>query len=838
MSNLKLTSAASLRRPGVMQRGKALHCWFALGLALVGLNFLAMNGSWPSGSAGGAHFAIALAPGNTPTPGPAVDAAPPSQPVKLIFIQPAGDDWLPNVNGGLGIALRDNNYYVSNTGGGWGPYQIGDRTDIGSWWEWFRGPDSAFYLPALYAESGKNVVGLGNYSRLPSDPGGENEVVVFASGGNNSALGGPVTGTIPSIDQNLLRGAGTLSDEHTLTNAKGIYVDLLNYFRQHPEKLFILVTAPPLLATDTDPDQAANARALNTWLVTEWLRDYPYPNVAVFDLFNVLTGTDNHHRYTSAGGVGKIEYIADPAHNYYADSYYDPTQRYPDRRGNQKATSEFVPLLNAYYNRWKHEDQTATPTPTAVSVPHAAGDWSTPIQFSGFGWWPDVAADGSGRVHVVWSTGSEGYDTVAYTTSQNGLTWSDAIDIAARPGTGYATRPTLLVDHQGSLLMTYRDSDIYFSQVPLASAASPRAWRPPSLISDLAYYSRMAVDDQNRLHMIYTAVVNAGVCQACSHVFYRRSEDNGQTWSSPIDIFRQTTSLDTSKTQLLVDKQGGLHAVWDLGPTAGAVSAPSEHSVLYTASYDGGETWADPVTMASEAQHITIGQDGGGHLVVAWLNSSNYQVYSQVSSDRGHTWSPAKPVPGAWGGLAVYGTWLDDYSMATDSAGTVHLVMVGHTYLQRSLSVLHLAWNGSGWSVPERLATFQGDVPEWPRVAVGNGNRLHVVWFVRDEAEIWSGGGRYRVWYMQSLTSAPAATPAVYPTFTFTPPAPTATQTPVAATATPLPMPTETLSVAEPGTVVYSESQYLPLIARSLAPVLIIVTCVAGLVVLWRRNRP
>jgi hypothetical protein len=56
---------------------------------------------------------------------------PPPEPVRLIFIHHScGENWLSDWNGGLGIALRDNNYAVSDTNYGWGPDAIGDRTDI------------------------------------------------------------------------------------------------------------------------------------------------------------------------------------------------------------------------------------------------------------------------------------------------------------------------------------------------------------------------------------------------------------------------------------------------------------------------------------------------------------------------------------------------------------------------------------------------------------------------------------------------------------------------------------------------------------------------------------
>lgn len=115
---------------------------------------------------------------------------PPDEMVKLIFIHHStGENWLEDGQGGLGIALRDNNYFVSDTNYGWGPDSIGHHTDIGHWWLWFRGADSATYLSALYAESDQHST----YSRLSIDPGGENEIIMFKSCFPNSYIDGNPT---------------------------------------------------------------------------------------------------------------------------------------------------------------------------------------------------------------------------------------------------------------------------------------------------------------------------------------------------------------------------------------------------------------------------------------------------------------------------------------------------------------------------------------------------------------------------------------------------------------------------------------------------------------------
>ncbi|NPV60474.1 MAG: hypothetical protein HPY75_12560 [Actinobacteria bacterium] len=307
-------------------------------------------------------------------------AAPPRNPVKLIFVHHScGENWLSDDDGGLGKALRDNNYFVSDTNYGWGPDEIGSSTDIGHWWSWFRGPSSTSYTGALYAESGQHS----SYSRLASDPGGENEIVMFKSCFPNSALEGSPSDPVPPIASNPLKGG---SSPLTVANAKGIYIDLLEYFKTRRDKLFIAVTAPPL----RDGTYAANARAFNNWLVNDWLDGYPYPNVFVFDFYNVLTSnggsayasdfgweTGNHHRWLN----GAVQHKTDGGGNTLA---YPSGDDHPNYVGNQKATGEFLPLLNVAYNRFK-AGQVPAPVITGVSPGSGSAGTQVTITGSGFG---------------------------------------------------------------------------------------------------------------------------------------------------------------------------------------------------------------------------------------------------------------------------------------------------------------------------------------------------------------------------------------------------------------------------------------------------------------------
>jgi hypothetical protein len=365
-----------------------------------------------------------------------LDPSPPAETVRLIFIHHStGENWLNDYNGGLGLGLRDNNYFVSDTNYGWGPNSIGDQTDIGHWWLWFRGPDSNDYMNALYAESDQHC----EYSRLPISPNGQNEIVMFKSCFPNSALQGNPSDPVPPIASNPLRGQDSGSEYHTVANAKGIYIDILEYFRNHQEKLFIVITAPPL----SNAEYSGNARAFNQWLVNDWLDGYPYSNVFVFDFYNVLTTNGgspnindlgwiagNHHRLWS--GAIQHSFDGNPSHNVLA---YPTGDDHPSKAGNLKASGEFVTLLNVAYHLWKE----APPVPPTVDNVAALDIGNTVARIGA-----QIASTGGLNPHLYigWGTSDDGtgswQNTADLGIQGTGTYYTDLS--ALTPGTTYYYR--------------------------------------------------------------------------------------------------------------------------------------------------------------------------------------------------------------------------------------------------------------------------------------------------------------------------------------------------------------------------------------------------------------
>lgn len=481
-----------------------------------------------------------------------------------------------------------------------------------------------------------------------------------------------------------------------------------------------------------------------------------------------------------------------------------------------------------------------------------SGAWSGPISLGEY-WFPDVAVDGSGRAHVVWSSGTTGFDSVMYAKREHDGEWSRPIDIFAEPqiaSGSEATRPTLFVDGENQLHSTHRSTSVFYSQVPAGGAWVASYWRPQLEIGE-GYFSRVARGEDGTLHLVFTQNLQTETCRICYHVFYVRSFDDGETWSDPLDISLELTG--SAKPQLLIDSEQNLHVVWESGQggSYGQLSDPT--TVIHVASYDGGDSWSLPykfdpargTSTAAMARNITIGEDGNGHLIVAWWAIPEDTIFYQTSRDNGRTWSLAQPVPNVLGIWAIYQSRLDDYAMATDSDGRVHLVLAGRrTPEQTWPELIRIAWDGSGWSPPDVIAAYQDDMPEWPRIAVGLGNELHVVWFVRDAGNIFnSAAGNYRIWYSTRTVDSEAIAPVDVPMLP--PPQPREV---ISERAAPMPTATpriETVAVENPGPPgelvlaqnIRSENDDVLVLLMALGPALGILLATAGLFLLRRRLR-
>ncbi|HQB52596.1 MAG TPA: hypothetical protein PLX62_06795 [Bacteroidales bacterium] len=280
---------------------------------------------------------------------------------KAVFIHhSSGGNWVADSWGGLGDAMNDAGYFFSGIDYGWdAPYNtnIGDYTDIGDWWTWFmdqtvQGNSETRrdnIMGAVYTEYDKDIQ-FGDYTRTLSDPGGENEIIMFKSCYPNSDI---IADNATNPED--IYGDPAGSNTYTETNVRALYDTILTYFKANPGRMFVVITAPPL----SDATNAARARSFNNWLVYDWLQDADWENknVYVWDWYNVLTGVNNHHRVED--GV-VVHTIASGSGNVAIDAYIDGDD-HPNAVGCQKSTTEFVPVLDVWYSTWSNHSPPPAP---------------------------------------------------------------------------------------------------------------------------------------------------------------------------------------------------------------------------------------------------------------------------------------------------------------------------------------------------------------------------------------------------------------------------------------------------------------------------------------------
>jgi hypothetical protein len=85
--------------------------------------------------------------------------------------------------------------------------------------------------------------------------------------------------------------ANNITSDQQLEQYKTWYLGIRNVMAQRPDKLFIVVTDPPLNPAETNAQEAARARAFATWLKSsEYLNGHR--NVYTFDFYGYLAEND------------------------------------------------------------------------------------------------------------------------------------------------------------------------------------------------------------------------------------------------------------------------------------------------------------------------------------------------------------------------------------------------------------------------------------------------------------------------------------------------------------------------------------------------------------------
>lgn len=124
--------------------------------------------------------------------------------------------------------------------------------------------------------------------------------------------------------------ASNIESDQQLDQYKSYYRQIRAAMDQHPDKIFIILTTPPLNPAETNPANAARARQIADWLASSEFSN-GHPNLYVFNLFNLLA-EDNP---------------AAPDDNMLRAAYRDGGDSHPNAVANQAV----APLLAEFIQR-------------------------------------------------------------------------------------------------------------------------------------------------------------------------------------------------------------------------------------------------------------------------------------------------------------------------------------------------------------------------------------------------------------------------------------------------------------------------------------------------------
>ncbi|MDQ3897313.1 MAG: glycoside hydrolase, partial [Actinomycetota bacterium] len=215
------------------------------------------------------------------------------------------------------------------------------------------------------------------------------------------------------------------------------------------------------------------------------------------------------------------------------------------------------------------------------------------------------------------------------------------------------------------------DAKEKLKSVVSTSGDGGRTWTAPFDLTDDrgADFPALAVDKHGTVHAVYwvrTALGAPATPAPVRPIRYRRSADQGRTWSDPVDV--DPGNVGAGHPPLLVadPKTSDLYMAWNANVEVQNTVPGFEGDldVFVRVSHDAGRTWTDRIVLSDESTKsnqyepgIAVAPNGTVH--VAWYDFRNSptsmlvttghsgdtgisDVYYTSSSDHGTTW--AKPV--------------------------------------------------------------------------------------------------------------------------------------------------------------------------------------------------
>ena len=253
-------------------------------------------------------------------------------------------------------------------------------------------------------------------------------------------------------------------------------------------------------------------------------------------------------------------------------------------------------------------------------------------------------------------------------------------------------------------------------------ASAAWTWQRLSNNAEHSYSPAIAVSESN-VHVVWDDYSLGGD----GEIFYKRSMDNGNTWS-----WQRLSSNDGGSLWASIAVSGSnIHVVWH-DFTLGGFFNPE---IFYKRSTNNGASWSwQRLSNNSGFSLEPAIAVWGSNVHVVWQDYTfgNHEIFYKRSTDGGYTWR--------WQRLSNNTEWSGHPAIAV-SGSNVHVVWADDTlggnreiFYKRSMD------NGATWHW-QRLSNNAGS-SSYPAIAV-DGSNVHVVWTDKTF-------GNYEIFYKRS----------------------------------------------------------------------------------------
>jgi len=278
-------------------------------------------------------------------------------------------------------------------------------------------------------------------------------------------------------------------------------------------------------------------------------------------------------------------------------------------------------------------------------------NWSDPsnLSQSGSASEPVMIVDQEGVFHVLWLDEFAGL----VHSSSDGIEWSLPTPVTI-PSRDPAV-PFLIADLNGYIHAFWTDIDgrLFYSRARATAFPNSTSWSPRALLNNSVLDFDVALDELGDLHLSFVNPLDSEVAPA--GIYYRRLRSGTSTWLTSTLLYASPyfRSLDLSNSNVDIttsvdgeDKR--IFVAWD--------NRPRERIFMAT-SDDDGKTWSEPLEI-DQPQPGVIGSGpsnvmvdaNGDQVMLLWRmgeTDSFCNQYYQWSQDRGETWSLRQPIYGS-----------------------------------------------------------------------------------------------------------------------------------------------------------------------------------------------